>query len=135
MNDRVNKVNCELTLRRYVVPSHGCPNHGLKQPLKEDTGCPQCTSVLGDDAGDVHEGRTQTDCSVDPNIEERIILGARPVEFDRARVSSSMVLISLEVGGNVGVVQRYLMLWCQVRVKHIWRRGSTAVAIRLAPDL
>ena len=65
------------------MPSHCCPHYRPEQFVEQDPRRSESTSVLRDDADDVHNTRSQRNRSIDANIEVRVLLSWRERNFGR----------------------------------------------------
>ena len=65
------------------MPSHCCPHHCSEQFVEQDPRRSESTSVLRDDADDVHNTRSQRNRSINANIEVRVLLCRRERDFSR----------------------------------------------------
>jgi len=81
----INGIKCfeftrKPTLRSGIVPAH-CRMHYTNQKLDEQlTGSSQGAGILGRNRHDASRGSGQPDCCVDSNVEQRMIIGTRPLD-------------------------------------------------------
>lgn len=117
------------------MPSHRRTNNSFQQPREQSPRRLQGSSVLGDNTRDVDEGRAERDRGIYADVEEWMILCARPVERRRSDGGLAEVMTMRDVWCHGYTVQRYLVLRCGVgpEVYTSIRGGHAAVGI--SPDL
>lgn len=117
------------------MPSHRRTNNSFQQSREQGPRRLQSSSVLRDDTRDVDEGRAERDRSINADVEEWMVLSARPVERRRSDGGSAKVMTVRDVRCHGYTVQRYFVLRCGVGpdVRISIRGGHTAVGI--APNL
>jgi len=57
------------------MPPHRRPHHGNEELLEEYSGGPKGTGVLRDGRQDTDKCRTEAQCGINTNIEERVLFG------------------------------------------------------------
>ena len=68
------------TLRCRVMPPHCCTYYGDEESLEEHFGGTKGTGELHDGGQDTNKCRTEAQCGIYTNVEERVLFGARQMD-------------------------------------------------------